>query len=223
MINVNVKELRAHLRQYMELIEQGETLNIIRNSRVIGHIKPSAEVKAQLDKTKLLQLGEPLKLLNQKEIMFRRFGRFEDPSPITRLHKLALEAAGAYADDPALDRDLNDPASNYENLGGEFWVGEIDGEIVAMGAFRLSLQPHSGKNEAELKRMRVRPDLQGQGIGSALLKLLEKRVAKSNYRTIALDTVGDTPAQAFYERHGYRETRREPADNFELIFYQKEL
>ncbi len=90
--------------------------------------------------------------------------------------------------------------------GDEFWVGELDDKIVTMGAFKLS---NDGAGAAELKRMRVLPEVQGQGIGSALLRLLENRARNCGYSSLILDTVEVTQAQKFYEHHGYHETHRQ--------------
>lgn len=225
MTTVSVTELRIHLKDYLDKLESGETVDIIRNSIVIGHLVPSEEIKKVAD-TRHARVAASVKLSDDREVQFRQYGRYEDPEPIRRLHRVALQAAGAYSDDPAPDSDLLAPASYYSNWGGEFWVGDLDGQVVATGAFRLHLTGATKKQdagEAELKRMSVSPDLQSQGIGTALLNLLEARARQRGYTTLVLDTVVGTPAQGFYEQHGFQETRRQRSEKLELVYYKKEL
>src|ERR671932_233091 len=84
----------------------------------------------------------------------------EDKRAVRRLHDEALNEVGAHLGSGPWDDDLDDIESVYLDSGGEFVVGVLDGKIVAMGALmRISPQ------KAELKRMRVKPGLQGLGYG----------------------------------------------------------
>ena len=226
---VSTTDLRANLRYYLDRLEEGEEITVLRNSAVIGRLVPTDESRAAAEARRLL-VPDTIQLPDNKEVKFRQYGTYENPEPIQRLHQLALGKVGAYIEDPVLDADLQSPGDYYTNWGGEFWVGELEGEIVAMGAFKLHITGESDHNggesrlrQAELKRMRVRPDIQGRGVGSALLRLLESRAKQQDYSALVLDTVVGTPAQQFYERHGYRETRRQQAEKFELVYFQKEL
>ena len=213
-MNVSSSDLRAHLKEYLDKLEdEGEEIVIIRHSAIIGRIVPERLPQ---------HLTHSLK--DGRQIKFRGYVD-KDAAPIRRLHEEALKAVGAFAEtDEAeeLDLDLDNIDGSYFKLGGDFVVGELDGELVAMGGFRMALGAGI-KRAAELKRMRVRPDLWGQGIGSALLKLLEERAAAEGYEIVILDTVADTPAQQFYQSRGYRETRRKRVGRLEIVFYQKEL
>jgi ribosomal protein S18 acetylase RimI-like enzyme len=88
-----------------------------------------------------------------------------------------------------------------------------------MGAFR-----RLSDSVAELKRMRVMPEWQGQGIGRTMLEALETEISSRGYVSIELDTTtNQTAAQKLYEHSGYEEIRRQESAQFELIFYRKEL
>lgn len=227
MITVNAKELRQRLSYYLDQVELGEDIRIIRNSIIIGHLKPTDELRA------LAETKQPARAIPTKQsssaaqaagVTFRRFGIFEDSTQLKQLHKEALQAVGAYVDDSKLDLDLDSPGMTYDKMEGEFWVGEQHGQVVAMGGFRMHLgdQPH----EAELKRMRVKPELQGRGIGGALLELLENKARKAGYHTMVLDVTSaedQAAAREFYAKHGYQEFRREAAENFDIIYSKKEL
>ncbi|MFT4883059.1 MAG: hypothetical protein ACI8U4_000557 [Natronomonas sp.] len=96
-------------------------------------------------------------------LSLRRY-RPADRERVLELHEAAMRDVGAYVEGVS-DPDLEDIITSYLDSGGEFLVGEVDDEIVAMGAFR----PAEGyitefldglSNPAELKRMRVAPDHQ---------------------------------------------------------------
>ncbi|MCU1676157.1 MAG: family N-acetyltransferase [Frankiales bacterium] len=153
-------------------------------------------------------------------VLFRQY-RDRDRHQVRELHEAALKATNAFAKRGPWDKDLDDVWGSYINNNGDFLVGEIaEQQVVAMGAYR-QLSPRI----AELKRMRVRPDLQGQGLGRRLLSLLEDRIRTAGYTTIQLDTtVNQLAARVLYERSGYVEIRREVEGwPLETIFYAKTL
>ncbi len=71
-----------------------------------------------------------------------------------------------------------------------------------MGGFkRLS------DTEAELKRMRIASDLQGQGYGTILLRELERRAWQANVVKLCLEAAKRRPLTLeFYRKHGYHES-----------------
>jgi len=72
-------------------------------------------------------------------------------------------------------------------------------QVVAMGGFKII-----GAGVAELKRMRIAPELQGGGIGSALLRRLEELAREKNIRKLILETASSRPKTlSFYSKHGY--------------------
>ena len=67
------------------------------------------------------------------------------------------------------DEDLHRIEEAYLTSGGEFLVGELDGRIVAMGAFK-----RHDMESAEVGRMRVHPDFWRRGFGQQMLTTLEQ-------------------------------------------------
>ncbi|HEX4773913.1 MAG TPA: GNAT family N-acetyltransferase [Candidatus Saccharimonadales bacterium] len=204
----------------MNLLERGETITIIRNSRIIGRLVPINELDV-IDKH-----NDNIVMANTKPVVFRQFGGFETSAPLIKLHREALEAVGAYIDNLNLDADLQSPYMFYDQMDGELWVGELEDEIVAMGGFYLNLTGRGGKKQAVLKRMRVKPELQGRGIGTELLSILESKMKARQYKSIILDVTNgpdQAPARHLYEKFGFKETKRERAANFINIFYEKSL
>jgi len=142
-----------------------------------------------------------------------------DHDAVWALHNLALNRVNAHGGNGAWDNDLYHVGEVYLGGGGEFLVGVLQGRIVAMGALR-----RADAECAEIKRMRVHPDVQRRGYGSAILHALEARAVELGYRTLSLDTTTrQTAAHAFYRRHGYRDIGRDRYAEFELILYQKSL
>ena len=82
-----------------------------------------------------------------------------------------------------------------------FVVAYQDGEAVGCGAFR----PMEEGGMVELKRMFVREDQRGAGIGRAIVETLEAWAAEEGHRIMRLETGPRQPeAIALYEKLGYR-------------------
>src|SRR3989344_6586788 len=114
----------------------------------------------------MLVRGDAIKVLlkpavpyggNKFEIRQYRPGDKEDAYA---LHVEALSAAGTYVSGGNWEDDFKDIQSVYIKTGGDFLVGTLDDEIVAMGALKKIAQ-----DKAEIKRMRVKPALQRNGFG----------------------------------------------------------
>jgi ribosomal protein S18 acetylase RimI-like enzyme len=141
----------------------------------------------------------------------------EDREAVWRLHNETLDEVGAHLGNGEWDDDLHGIEGAYLEAGGEFLVGVLNGRIVAMGALR-----RISSEEAEIKRMRVEPALQGRGHGQALLDALHSRAAELGYSTLRLDTtVHQWAARSLYEGNGYRETRRGRIGPFDCVFYER--
>jgi GNAT superfamily N-acetyltransferase len=146
----------------------------------------------------------------------RRY-RPSDKRAVRRLHDDALNEVGAHLGAGPWDDDLDDIEGVYLDSGGEFLVGILEGEVVAMGAIR-----RVSPDAAEVKRMRVRPGLQGRGYGQTLLDALHRRAANLDYTTLHLDTtVQQRAARHLYTKNGYREAGRGKVGPFDCVFYER--
>lgn len=140
-----------------------------------------------------------------------------DYDEVWALHNLALHSVGAHAGNGPWDDDLHDVGSVYLDNRGEFTVGVVDGQIVAMGGLKRRTDYC-----AEIVRMRVHPDFQRRGFGHALLGVLETRARELGYRSLRLDTtVQQVAAQRLYQKHGFREIGRATIAGFDCILYEK--
>ena len=73
-----------------------------------------------------------------------------DRAAVWRLHVEGLRETGTDAGDGPWDDDLRAIGAAYLMAGGEFLVGVLDGDVVAIGGLQR-LSPHV----AEVKRLRV--------------------------------------------------------------------
>jgi len=97
--------------------------------------------------------------------------------------------------DPELDADLDDPGTTYAAL----WVA-LDGDMV-VGSVALR---HLGGGAVELKRMYLRPNQRGRGLGRQLLGVALDWAHSHGVRLVRLDTSDRmVAAQRLYEAHGF--------------------
>ncbi|HET9050170.1 MAG TPA: GNAT family N-acetyltransferase [Candidatus Dormibacteraeota bacterium] len=150
-----------------------------------------------------------------------RLRRFEprDAATVERLHIEALRATGAFVKSGSWDDDVRSVTATYLDGGGDFLVGEVGGELVAMGGL-LRITAASVK----LRRMRVAPAWQRRRFGRALLEALEARALALGYAVVRLDTSDvQTAAQAMYLGAGYTLVARTRLLGFDALLFEKWL
>ena len=116
---------------------------------------------------------------------------------------LNLAWVEAYFTVEAEDRaQLEDPQTHILNKGGAILIAELDGEPVGT----VGLVPGHGAGVLELVKMSARSDVQGRGIGRALMDAsIEKSRAMGAARIwLETNTVLDA-ALALYRKSGFRE------------------
>lgn len=151
--------------------------------------------------------------------MIRRY-KSTDNDEVKELHWLGLAEIGVQRrEGNPMDQDLNNIEAVYLK-DGDFLVCEMDGRVVGMGAIK-----RKDDKTAEVKRMRVHPDYQRHGVGSAIMFALEKRAKEIGYTRMYLDTSEKwVKAQKFYSKLGFKETGRAFLHGFyHAIFYEKEI
>ena len=143
----------------------------------------------------------------------------EYQEPMLALHRSAIEGFTLGMSQQQDEADLVAIEEVYLRSRGEFLLGFIGERLVAMGGFkRLS------EGLAELRRMRIARDLQGQGYGTLLLRELERRAFQSGVRTLCLDTARRRPLTLdFYRKHGYQETGQSFYGTVETVQFSKAL
>ena len=142
-----------------------------------------------------------------------------DHDAVWDLHNVALNEVGAHAGNGPWDDDLHRIEAEYLNAGGEFYVGTLDGRIVAMGALKRLTS-----TKAEICRMRVHPDLQRMGLGTQILLKLEQRARELGFRSLTLETTaGQVAAIRMYTKAGYVEVSRSRKLGFEVVAFEKSV
>jgi ribosomal protein S18 acetylase RimI-like enzyme len=81
-------------------------------------------------------------------------------------------------------------------------VAERDGRILGTGQLELAMRAN-GRHRAEVCKVLVHPDAQGQGVGLAIMRALEAEARRLGRTTLHLDTREDDPANRLYQRAGY--------------------
>ena len=105
---------------------------------------------------------------------------------------LGWEAQGA-------DIDVLEVEDYYRN--GEFWVIELNGVVVGTAAY---YPIGRSKNAVEIRKMYLRSDVRGQGLGRFLLNALEAAIVQKGFAEIWIETASILKeAVVLYERSGY--------------------
>ncbi|MFC7442534.1 GNAT family N-acetyltransferase [Laceyella putida] len=142
-----------------------------------------------------------------------------DRSDVIALHYRSLPGTGANPGEGPWDDDLTKIEEVYLQSGGEFLVGVLDEQLIAMGAIKRKTD-----TLAEIKRMRVHPLHQRKGFGQQMLHALEQRALELGYHSICLDTTTiQAAAKHLYRKNGYAETKRTMMNNLEFIYFEKHL
>jgi GNAT superfamily N-acetyltransferase len=142
-----------------------------------------------------------------------------DRDTVWKLHNDAIGPTGAHLGADSWYDDMLHIEEIYLQNGGEYLVGEYEGQIVVMGALK-----RTSDERAEVRRMRVAPAYQGRGFGQAMLEALEQKAKELGYTALHLDTgVKMVAAQGLYRKNGYREISRGSIADVEVIFFEKSI
>jgi GNAT superfamily N-acetyltransferase len=143
-----------------------------------------------------------------------------DLATVFALHRQCLAQVGVRPGDGVYyDEDFAGIEEVYLRGRGEFLVGEVAGEIAAIGGLR-----RVNDEVAEMVRLRVRPDVQGRGYGAAIVTVLEDRAAELGYRMLRADTTVKQPvALELYRSFGWCEVDRRITGETVTVYFEKPL
>lgn len=120
-----------------------------------------------------------------------------DPEAMALIKELNTYLDGLYSPDA---NHFSLEADEVTGSSGVFLLARIEGRPVGCGAVRMI-----GDTEAEVKRMYVRPEARGKGVGAVILARLEDEARSRGARRMLLEMGADQPeAQALYRRFGFR-------------------
>ncbi len=129
------------------------------------------------------------------------------------------EYPGCVLDLPGVDAWMRAPASAYDGSGGQLWLVELDGMVVACVGYKPT-----GPGRVELKSLYVAAAARRRGLGARLVGAVEQAARASGASVVELWSDSRfTDAHRLYERLGYRrgaQTRRlhDPSDTTEYFF-----
>ncbi|UCE61121.1 MAG: GNAT family N-acetyltransferase [Phycisphaerales bacterium] len=124
-----------------------------------------------------------------------------DTEQVKEIVFTALTEYGLSHDSSGVDSDLEDIEANYIRAGGTFEVVEDDdGRIIGcVGLHRI------GEGVCELRKMYLKREARGKGLGKTLLKRSIERAGKLGFRRVELETAAPLKeAIALYEQYGFR-------------------
>lgn len=123
-----------------------------------------------------------------------------DAEPIKKLVFAVLDEYGLDPDPGQTDADLDDIEKAYFARGGAFYVLETQaGEII--GAY--GLYPMEA-GVCELRKMYLRADHRGQGLGKRLMDDVLENVRQLGFRQIVLETASVLKeAIVLYKKYGF--------------------
>jgi GNAT superfamily N-acetyltransferase len=123
----------------------------------------------------------------------------DDVAGVARLVVGTLAEFGFASRVGGLEQDLASVPERYRAPRAGFWVAEDEGAIVGTVAVR----PKDGTT-CELKRLYVRADCRGTGLGERLYQHAEAFARAAGYERIWLDSSRRfTKAHRLYVRHGF--------------------
>ena len=128
-----------------------------------------------------------------------------DPNAIAAVRELFEEYQhhlGISLDFQGFQDELRALPGAYAAPRGLLLLAHADGNLGGC----VALRPWSA-DEAEIKRLYVRPAWRGSGLGKALVEAVIERARRQGYRGLRLDTLASmAPAMRLYERLGFLET-----------------
>ena len=130
----------------------------------------------------------------------------------------------AYVSEAILHEDLGLPP--FTQTLGELQAELADPAVTALGIRRdgrlvASVRLRVQGEVAELGRLIVAPDLQGQGLGTRLLRAAEADLPETVERVNLFAGEKSVANIRLYEREGFIETHREPAGTYEMVFLSR--
>jgi GNAT superfamily N-acetyltransferase len=150
---------------------------------------------------------------------FRNFKK-EDTEMIIKFHeRVLIETGGFLPPGGSYDDDMKNIEEVYIKPGGCFVLIEEGNSLIAMGALKII-----SNNEAEIKRMRVEPSRQRQGLGQKIIDYLLSHAKNRGIKRVILDTsMLQKAAQQFYEKNLFVEYDRQAWDGITFILYERWL
>jgi len=124
--------------------------------------------------------------------------RDDVPEVIALVRDVLAEFGLTFGEGAKTDSELHDLPGSYEDHGGMFWVAADPKIIGTCGIFPVAEKTY------ELRKMYLRPETRGKGVGKALLQAALDHARKTGAKRMVLDTTHQMKrAIEFYEANGF--------------------
>jgi putative acetyltransferase len=125
---------------------------------------------------------------------------------------LAVEPGGA-------DWDVLHVETAYWQQGGEFWVVEQQGRLVGTAGY---YPIRRGQSAVEIRKMYLRPEVRGLGLGRYLLETLEQAIRQQGFQQIWVETASVLEAAVqLYESSGYQPGQGVETTRCDRVYYKQ--
>lgn len=135
------------------------------------------------------------------------------------LAEYGLATCGLATEPSGADWDVLHVEAAYWQQGGEFWVVEQQGQLVGTaGYYPIS----RGQQAVEIRKMYLRPEVRGMGLGRYLLNKLEQRIRQKGFQQIWVETASvlQTAVQ-LYESSGYQPGEDVQTSRCDRVYYKQ--
>jgi putative acetyltransferase len=139
----------------------------------------------------------------------RVFCQAESPTQVARARELFLEYAQSLGFSLCFqnfDEELANLPGDYAPPDGRLLLAELQGQLAGCVALH-KLGSEAGYEFCEMKRLYLRPQFRGKGLGRALADRIIAEARTIGYKRMRLDTVEPVmkDAVAMYRRLGFQE------------------
>lgn len=132
----------------------------------------------------------------------RRADTNADLDAARRLFRAYVEGLDFDLDFQDFEQEMDALPGPYAPPQGAILLAEVDGEPVGV----VAAQPLDAEGVCEMKRLYVRPEHRGEGIGRALAEAIVAVARELGYEVMRLDTVASmTTARTLYRSLGFEE------------------
>lgn len=123
------------------------------------------------------------------------------------------------------DEELAGLPGGYAPPVGNLWFARVEGAVAGVVGLRPFGRDAGMRGCCEMKRLWVRPDYRGLGLGRRLAEKTIEAAAAMGYRRMVLDTVHHmTEARALYADLGFRDRAAQVRDPHpELVYMERDL
>ena len=172
-MHISVTDLRLRLAECLDLVNRGEEVNIIRKSLVVAKLVPAHATMGEVRSQQAVDgVKDELILADGRIMKFREYGLYEDLAAVSKLYQ------------PSETPNYHRSPSYFQRFNGEFWVAELQNEVVAAGGFMTDLSAHDRPIEVRIVAVQVEESLRSEGVAEQFRILLTFRAKKRGYTVV---------------------------------------